>query len=95
MAIFVVIPQPNPNTPKLPAAITDQFSTGQSFIGLEDNRGWLISTTGTAQGLSEKLGVTNGNNGAAVIFEIASYFGRANPNIWSWIKEKLEAPPRV
>jgi hypothetical protein len=62
-------------------------------IPLEGNAGWLVSTKGTAQELSAKLGVTSGDNGAAVIVEVASYFGRANPNIWSWIKTKLEAPP--
>jgi hypothetical protein len=26
-----------------------------------------------------------------ILLEVASYFGRANPNIWSWIKGKMEA----
>ena len=50
---------------------------------------------GTAQELSATLGVTSGTNGAALILEVASYFGRANPNIWSWVKAKMEAPPSV
>jgi hypothetical protein len=57
-----------------------------------DGGSFLVSTKGTAQELSEKLGVTGGTNGAAVVVEVASYFGRANPNVWSWIKSKLEAP---
>jgi hypothetical protein len=64
-------------------------------IPLEGDKGWLVSTKGTAQELSTRLGVASGENGAAVIIEIASYFGRANPNIWSWIKGKMEAPPSV
>ena len=93
MTVFAIIPQPNPNTPKLGGVITATFQ-GET-IPLEGSAGWLVSTKGTAQELSAKLGVTSGDNGAAVIIEIASYFGRANPNIWSWIKTKLEAPPGV
>jgi hypothetical protein len=93
MAIFLVIPQPNPNTEKLGGAITGSFGDVNA-LSLEDEKGWLISTEGTAQQLSEKLGVTSGANGAAVIVEMASYFGRANPSIWSWIKDKLEPPVR-
>jgi hypothetical protein len=54
-----------------------------------------ISTTGTAQALSEKLGIASGDNGAALVLEVASYFGRATPDTWSWIKTKMESPPGV
>lgn len=91
MPVFAIIPQPNANTPKLGSVISSSFKA--SMIALEDDKGWLVSTKGTAQELSKKLGVTSGEHGAAVILEIASYFGRANPDIWSWIKAKMEAPP--
>jgi hypothetical protein len=93
MPVFAVIPQPNPNTSKLAAVIAANFIS--ESITLEGEKGWLVSTKGTAQDLSARLGVTSGENGAAIILEIASYFGRANPNIWSWIKIKMEAPPGV
>jgi hypothetical protein len=93
MPVFAIIPQPNTNTPKLAGVLAASFVN--EIISLEDNKGWLVSTKGTAQELSAKLGVTSGENGAAIILEIASYFGRANPNIWSWIKTKMEAPPGV
>jgi hypothetical protein len=93
MPVFAVIPQPNPNSAKLPGAVTANFAN--EYLQLENEKGWLISAKGTAQELSAKLGVTSGDNGAALILEIASYFGRANPNIWSWVKAKMEAPPSV
>lgn len=93
MPVFAVIPQPNPNAAKLPGAVETNFAN--EYLLLDDNKGWLISAKGTAQELSATLGVTSGTNGAAVILEIASYFGRANPNIWSWVKAKMEAPPSV
>jgi hypothetical protein len=91
MAIFVIIPQPNPNSGKLPMAVGEAFK--DSVYPLEGDKGWLVSWKGTAQEISENLGITSGVNGGALILEVASYFGRANPNIWTWIKNKLEAPP--
>jgi hypothetical protein len=93
MTVFVVIPQPNPNTAKLAAVVTEMFR--DALFPLEGQHGWLISTTGTAQALSEKLGIASGDNGAALVLEVASYFGRATPDTWSWIKTKMESPPGV
>lgn len=53
---------------------------------------WLIASSGTAQELSNKLGVTEGDLGSTIIFSTAGYYGRAPSNIWEWIKAKLEAP---
>ena len=51
---------------------------------------WLVSDSTTAKAISDKLGLTEGEAGSAVIVEAASYYGRANPAIWSWIKDKWE-----
>ncbi len=91
MTIFVVIPQLNPNATLLAGAIASAFPK-DSYYTLDDGKGWLVSTTGTAQSLSEKLGITDGTNGAAIVMEMASYFGRANPNTWTWIRSSLEKP---
>jgi hypothetical protein len=91
MSIFAIISQPNTNTPKLAGALEANFKG--AYIAVEGGGAWLVSATGTtAQQMSEKLGVTSGVNGAAIIVEVASYFGRANPNIWSWIKANWDAP---
>jgi hypothetical protein len=84
MAIFAVIPTPVQAVPKLEAAIVRHFA--QSFVKIDGSGGWLISANQTAQGLSDFLGITDGSNGSAIVIEVASYFGRANPNIWTWIK---------
>ena len=90
MAIFAVIPQPSPNSPKLGPVIVEKFPT--QSLTLDGNAGWLLAANSTAQDLSTLLGVTDDSNGAAVIVEIAAYFGRANPNIWSWIKANWDSP---
>jgi hypothetical protein len=90
MAVFAVIAQPQAGTDaaKLPQAVQALFPNDFLLVGTGS---WLIAHAGTVQDLSGKLGIADGSNGAALIFEIASYFGRANPNIWTWIKTKWEA----
>ena len=89
MAIFAIIPQPNINNVGLAAAVTAHF-TGINFQ-LDGNAGWLVAANKTAKDICDTLGITDGQNGAALVFEVASYFGRANPNIWSWIKLHWES----
>lgn len=92
MAIFAIIPQPNPNhNTQLPIAIATNYP--DKWAALDAGAGWLISAKGTPQEISEKLGITAGTSGSAVVIEIASYFGRANPSIWSWIRTNWESSP--
>jgi hypothetical protein len=89
MAIFAIIPQPNINTSKLSQAVADAFPN--AFYVLEGNSGFLVSAAkATPKEISDKLHITDGQNGAALVVEIAAYFGRANPNVWSWIKANWE-----
>jgi hypothetical protein len=89
MAIFAIIPQPNINTHNLSAAVSAVYR--DAHYALDGGAGWLISAKATAKDVSDKLQITDGTSGAALIIEMASYFGRANPAIWTWIKNNLEA----
>jgi hypothetical protein len=53
---------------------------------------WLVASGGTAQEVSDKIGITEGGLGSTIVFSTAGYYGRAPSNIWEWIKAKLEAP---
>ena len=88
MAIFAIISQDNPNSGKLPGAITTIYKDDCLEVGPGE---WLIADTSTCVEVSNKLGITDGSNGAAIILEVANYYGRANTNIWAWIKTKWEA----
>ena len=91
MAIFAIIHQPGSPVATLEAAIKQQFAEAHYALG---NGAWLVAGAGTAQDVSSRLGVAPGTEaGAAVILETASYFGRANPAIWSWMKANWEARP--
>jgi hypothetical protein len=68
------------------------------FLSINESQ-WLVSTKGTAADVSAKLGVFDPRKphepptGNAVIFSTNGYFGRAQTNIWEWIRAKLEATP--
>jgi hypothetical protein len=86
MSIFVVFRVSNPD--KMQAAL--EAAVPNDFLDAGHNE-WLVSFKGTTKDLSDKLGVSDGSNGAAIIFGMAGYFGRAPTNIWDWIKAKAEA----
>jgi hypothetical protein len=88
MAIFAVIYQPSETVDKLTLAISNSYP--DSYIKVLDGA-WLVAQAGSAQDVASKLGIADGSNGAALVLEVASYHGRANPNIWTWIKAKWEA----
>ncbi len=89
MAIFAVIVQTGSGGDVLAAAIRQHFD--QANYQLDGDRGWLVAARATAKEVSDTLGITDGATGSALVVEVASYFGRANPNIWTWIKNNWEA----
>jgi hypothetical protein len=89
MTIYVAIAVPPKNIEKLEASIVRTYE--KTHLKLSDDS-WLISGTGTAQEISEALNIGGGENGSAIVFSISNYFGRANPNVWAWIKSRLEKP---
>ena len=90
MTLFAIIQQPGPNSEKLANAIGNAYP--DAVYGL-DGGAWIISDTATAKDVSDKIGISDGENGSGIILEIASYFGLANPAVWSWMKTKWERPP--
>ena len=90
MSIFIVVKQQPVSAGDLGAVIKAAFP--EDVYELGDNA-WLVSDSGTAVEVSNKIGITDGSVGAAVVIEAASYYGRANPAIWSWIKAKWEGGP--
>ena len=88
MAIFAVIHQESAPVDKLGLAISNLYPDANIKV----NEGvWLVAQAGSAVDVATKLGIADGSNGAALILEVGSYHGRANPNIWAWIKAKWEA----
>jgi len=90
MSIFAIIQQ-NPAGPSGRLADAIERDGNPSYALSEEV--WLYSLPGTAREVSELLGIADGSNGSAVVVEVGSYFGRANPAIWSWIKQNWEGTP--
>ncbi|MCH8166923.1 MAG: hypothetical protein IIC03_03215 [Proteobacteria bacterium] len=90
MTIFVIIRQAGTDVEKLGKAIASAYPDDIYDLG---DGAWLVSDTATAKDISDNIGITDGKIGSAVIIETASYFGRANPAIWSWIKAKWNGAP--
>ena len=88
MAIFAVIGQPGSKASTLAQVVPEHFPS--DFIAVQEQT-WLVAFHGTAQDLSAKLGITDGENGDAIVASISTYYGRANPNIWAFVKEKWES----
>jgi hypothetical protein len=87
MSVFAVI-SPSPSAPLLESAITTKFADAHYELG---NGVWLVAGAGSAIEVSEKLGITpNTESSSAIVLEAASYYGRANPAVWSWIKSQWE-----
>ena len=88
MTVFVAINVTQPA--QFDLAVKTNFAEDHLQISPQE---WLIAASGsTAKDISDKLGITDGSNGSAIIFVTAGYYGRAPNNIWEWISVKLQRP---
>ena len=85
MSIFVVFRVLDSS--KLEAALTREFP--DDHRKLADGQ-YLVSSKGSAKAVSDKLGISDNTSGAAIVFKMLNYFGRAPADIWDWIKVKAE-----
>ena len=81
--LFAVIAVDNPGA--LGDAIAKIYA-GEHFVLTQDQ--WLVVDTGTTKDVSDKLGITDGANGGALVISISGYFGRKGANVWEWMKAK-------
>jgi hypothetical protein len=86
MSIFSVSAPPTNNSigPIIEARFRGSFI--QAWQGQ-----WFVSTTGTTKEISDKLNVGDPTVGTVIIVAVANYWGRANPEVWEWLKSRLES----
>lgn len=89
MAIFLVVPNSNQAGIKKSMAALKEAKR-LDFIDLP-NEGAFVSFHGTAQELSNELGITDGSSGTGVVVAVSSYYGRAPTNIWEWVNSRWES----
>ena len=85
MSIFVIFRVANPAT--MEARLVQDFPNDHLVIVPGQ---YLVSAVGTAKDVSDKLGITDGPTGSAIVFRMSSYYGRATSDEWDWIKTKSE-----
>ncbi|MFI5399296.1 MAG: hypothetical protein ACHQ9S_27520 [Candidatus Binatia bacterium] len=82
--IFAVIAADNPVA--LGTAIPKTYPS--DYFKVAEGQ-WLVVDKGTAQEVSNKLGITDGANGGALVVAVSGYYGRKAANLWEWIKVKM------
>jgi len=85
MALFAIIAPPD--NARIGPAIESNFAG--KFMRAWNGQ-WFISASGTPQSISEQLGIADGSNGAGIVMVVASYWGRANPDLWPWLSSELK-----
>lgn len=85
--LFVVLAQNNFD--QIGAAIKEKYPDNYSLASGQ----WLLAVPGkTTKEISDALGITGveppSGIGSAIIVAFDSYFGRANPQIWEWIRSR-------
>jgi hypothetical protein len=88
MTVFVVFRATSPEA--MGASVRRNFPN--NFLEVQSDE-WLISASGTAKDVSDRLGLTPSASsvGTAIVFSMANYYGRAPTEIWEWIKAKAES----
>jgi hypothetical protein len=86
MSIFVV--NSTDKAVQVADAIKRAFPDDHQAI---NDKAYLVSFTGTAEELSKKLQISEGDQIGGVVTQVSSYYGRAPVTIWSWIKAKWES----
>lgn len=85
MTVFAIVNVSEPAS--IQAALAANFAG--DFVQISPAE-WLVAARGaTAKEISDRLGITDGKNGSAIIFAIAGYFGRASSQIWEWLAAKI------
>lgn len=72
--------------PQMDAVMTAAFPGNYLKVGPGQ---YLVAGRGTAVDVSNALGITDGKNGAGIIFSTTSYYGRAGNNIWEWMQIRV------
>ena len=82
MAIFAIVGiKPNSG---LATAVERDYAGKFAVVGPNH---WIVSGEGTAQSVSDSLGVRGGGLGTVIVYNVAGYYGFAPQNLWEWLKD--------
>jgi hypothetical protein len=87
MTIFTVVITREPSVGAFQQMLISRFAN--DHLAIIPNV-WLVAGKGTAQGMSDALGISDGSIANGVVSGMSSYYGRASTSIWDWVKAKWE-----
>ncbi len=88
MAVFAILPKAN--SPELERRIREAVPEAD-FYKLSDVQ-FLVSAELTARQLADKLEVTtNRDLPPTAVFSVSNFSGRHSPDVWEWMKLKMES----
>ena len=50
------------------------------------NNHWIVVGEGTAQSVSDGLGIRGGGLGSVLVYNFVGYYGFASTTLWEWLK---------
>lgn len=83
MAVFIII-STDPDQNNLDS-ITSELRLLELPSFHLNNGEILVSFNGTSRELSDKLSISDGRNGPAIITAVSSYYGRTSTDVWEWM----------
>ena len=90
MNVFAIIsPEPNP---KLEEVLKEQFEANDRLYVVAPGQ-YLVASDLTSKRLNDKIGISNGDMGLALILRIGTYTGWHHRPMWEWIDAKQNLPP--
>lgn len=92
MSIFLVVVTEVTRVEQAQAKVLSLYSERHLRVTADS---WLIAGNGTAQKLSDNLGITDGSVAPGLVVSVGSYFGRASPTIWEWMIARWEEAASV
>jgi hypothetical protein len=87
VTIFTVVVAQQPIPPDFTTALTTKFA--DDYLWVAPNV-CLVAGKGTAQDISNALGISEGTTASGIVSAMGSYYGRAPTNVWEWVKAKWE-----
>lgn len=86
MTQFLVLSLSSESGGTIKEAVEQNIAPSDRFTVIEE-RAWLVVFTGTAAGLSEKLGTKDGSKGSLLISSLTDISGYGPNNMIRWMAE--------
>jgi hypothetical protein len=81
MPLFAIVSLENP-TDALDEAVQNKYPKHFKVR----NGHWVLVADGTAQTISDSLGIRGGGLGLVVVYNFVGYYGYATTSLWEWLR---------